>query len=45
MVLVLLHGGTIWWNFFENALSDPFENLKYAPKNSGTRTSYGIKMI
>jgi hypothetical protein len=52
MVLGLLRGGKspIWWTFSENAfyyclaLSDPFGTLKYAPKNSGTRTaSYGIK--
>jgi hypothetical protein len=53
MVLGLLRGGKspIWWNFFENAfyycsaLSDLFVNLKYAPKNSGTRVSYGITKI
>ena len=51
MVLGLLCGGKsqIWWNFFENAfyysspISDPFGNLKYVPKDSGTRISYGIK--
>jgi hypothetical protein len=50
-------GAVAWWqksnlvDIFENscyycsALSDPFGNLKYAPKNSGTRTFYGIKKI
>jgi hypothetical protein len=50
MVLGLLRGKSpIWWTFKKNAfyyfsaLSDPFGNLKYAPKISGTRVSYGIK--
>ena len=53
MVLGLLRGGKspIWWKLFENAfyycsaLSDLFGNLKYAPKNSGMRVSYGIKKM